>query len=336
MAELAKIVLLTCGGTIVSSGDDALQMTGYRIRDFGADALLRAVPQLGSLARIELHEVARIDSMSMTSEVWCDLGRAVAAACADPEVAGVVVTHGTDTMEESAWFTELVAATDKPVVFTGAMRPATALSAEGPLNLLNAVRVALDPAARGRGVLVAVNDVVVAARAAVKCNTTNVAAFRGRDRGPAAIIAGDSIAWLEPAAHHTTPAMDLAAFSAAVAQKRLPRVDILYAHADDDGVLVRAAVAAGARGIVVAGMGNGSLHERMDEALAEAAQQGVIVVRASRVEGGVVTNGLAEWQERNYIPAGTLSPQKARVVTQLALLEENASAQTVKAYFERL
>ena len=334
MAELPRIALFTCGGTIVSSGGDALQMTGYSLGGFSADDLLRSVPHLADIARIELHEAARIDSMSMTSEVWRNLAAGIRDALADPGVKGVVVTHGTDTMEETAWFTELVTDSEKPVVFTGAMRPATALCAEGPLNLLNAVRVALDPGARGRGALIAMNDVILTSRCAMKTNPTNVSAFTGVNAGPAGLIAGDAIVWLAPA--NRTPArFSLRKFSEAVASGRLPRADILYSHADDDGMLVRAAVAAGAKCIVHAGMGNGSIHERTDAALAEAAAAGVIVIRASRAPEGVVTPGIPEWQARGYVPAGTLSPQKARILALLTLLEHGSSVERMREAFAK-
>lgn len=332
--QLPKVRLLTCGGTIVSSGESASQMTGYRIKDFTVDALLAAVPGLAEVARIDVKEVARIDSMSMTSAVWKDLGRAIEEADADPDISGIVVTHGTDTMEETAWFTHLTMKTEKPAVFTGAMRPSTALSADGPLNLYNAVRIAVDPEAKGRGVLVALNDVVFGARSAMKVNPTNAAAFGGLAEGPAALVAGGSIVWFGRPAKpfgKETP-FKLETYSH---PRRLPRVDILYSHADDDGVLVRAAVDAGAEAIVHAGTGNGSIHAETEKALAEAAERGVFIIRASRVAGGSVTPGLAEWQERGYIPAGTLSPQKARILAMLALVTFGWNPEKMKEAFER-
>ena len=271
-AKLPKIVILGTGGTIVSSGDDPLMLTGYRIKGLNVETLLCAVPELQYFARIEAHQIANIDSSSMTFSIWLELGRAIEKAAADPDTAGIVVTHGTDTMEETAWFTHLTAKTQKPIVFTGAMRPATALSADGPLNLLNAVRIAADPKAAGRGVLVALNDVILSARDAMKISPTNAAAFGPNVQGPL-------------------------------------------------GLIVRAACAAGARAIVHAGTGNGSIHCCTDEALADAADAGVLIIRASRVTTGAVTTGLAEWQERGYVPAGTLTPQKARVLAQLVVAE---------------
>ncbi len=307
-----NVALFATGGTIVSSGESATQMTGYSIKDFRVDDLLKAVPALDEVANLDVTQVANIDSSSMTSRVWGDLARAIEAALSRDDTAGAVVTHGTDTLEETAYFLNLVLKTEKPVVLVGAMRPATALSADGPLNLLNAVRVACDPEARGRGVLVVLNDTVLAAREATKAHPTNVATFRGPD-------AGARIEWLSRSAkRHTTETPFAVSMLEGV--ERLPRVDIVYSHVDDDGLFVKAAVAAGARGIVHAGTGNGSIHSDTEPALFEAAREGVLVVRASRTGSGATVEGLDAWQRAGFIPSGTLNPQKARVLLQLALL----------------
>ena len=167
----SKVVILATGGTIVSSGASATQMTGYSIQGLGVEDLLLAVPMLADVADVEAARVSNIDSSSMTSEVWLKLANAVEEALRREDVSGVVITHGTDTMEETAFFLNLVVKSEKPVVLTGAMRPATALSAEGPLNLLNAVRIASDPKAAGRGVLIALNDVMaIGAMTALRAN----------------------------------------------------------------------------------------------------------------------------------------------------------------------
>ena len=209
------------------------------------------------------------------------------------------------------------------------MRPATALSADGPLNLYNAVRVASTPAAHKKGVLIVLNDLILDAREGTKTNPTNVATFFSRDFGAIGMIAGPRIEFFRcPSRAHTirTP------FSVENLPDELPRVDIVVSHADDDGVLVRAAVAAGARGIIHAGTGNGSVHGNTEEALMEASKSGVIVVRASRVGGGMTVEGLARWQEAGWIPSGSLLPWKARVLLQLALTRTDSPA-AVKEMF---
>ena len=306
----SKVVILATGGTIVSSGASATQMTGYSIQGLGVEDLLSAVPMLADVADVEAARVSNIDSSSMTSEVWLKLANAVEEALRREDVSGVVITHGTDTMEETAFFLNLVVKSEKPVVLTGAMRPATALSAEGPLNLLNAVRIAADPKAAGRGVLIALNDVIVSARDATKTHPTNVATFRGPDLGMLGMIAGTHIEWIARSEkpHGAATPFTLEALEARVAADgALPRVDIVYSHVDDDGVIVHA------------GTGNGSIHEKTEGALMEAAAHGVLVVRASRTPSGMTVEGLAEWQDAGFVPAGTLNPQKARVLAQLSL-----------------
>lgn len=323
MAQSAsKVVILATGGTIVSSGASATQMTGYSIQGLNVNDLLAAVPMLSDVADVEASQVSNIDSSSMTSAVWMKLARAVEDALAREDVAGVVITHGTDTMEETAWFLNLVVKSEKPVVLTGAMRPATALSAEGPLNLLNAVRIAADPNAAGRGVMIALNDTIVSARDATKMHPTNVATFRGPDLGMIGMIAGTHIEFIgrTDKPHTAATPFTLEALEAFVEKEgKLPRVDIVYSHVDDDGVMVKAALAAGARGIVHAGTGNGSIHEDTEGALFEAASSGVLVIRASRTGSGMCVEGLAEWQDAGFVPSGTLNPQKARVLAQLCL-----------------
>lgn len=295
----SKVVILATGGTIVSSGASATQMTGYSIQGLGVEDLLSAVPMLADVADVEAARVSNIDSSSMTSEVWLKLANAVEEALRREDVSGVVITHGTDTMEETAFFLNLVVKSEKPVVLTGAMRPATALSAEGPLNLLNAVRIAADPKAAGRGVLIALNDVIVSARDATKTHPTNVATFRGPDLGMLGMIAGTHIEWIARSEkpHGAATPFTLEALEARVAADgALPRVDIVHA-----------------------GTGNGSIHEKTVGALMEAAAHGVLVVRASRTPSGMTVEGLAEWQDAGFVPAGTLNPQKARVLAQLSL-----------------
>lgn len=324
MAQCAsKVVILATGGTIVSSGASATQMTGYSIQGLGVDDLLSAVPMLADAARVEAAQVSNIDSSSMTSKVWMTLARAVQDALDREDVSGVVITHGTDTMEETAWFLNLVLKSEKPVVLTGAMRPATALSAEGPLNLLNAVRIAADPRAAGRGVMIALNDVIVSARDATKTHPTNVATFRGPDLGMIGMIAGthvdSSAAAIKP--HTAETPFTLEALEAHVkAHGALPRRRHRVFPRRRRRRHGEGCIGCGAAGIVHAGTGNGSIHEAALPALHEAAAAGVLVIRASRTGSGMTVEGLAEWQAAGFIPSGTLNPQKARVLVQLCLV----------------
>lgn len=314
MSQLPKVVIFATGGTIVSSGASAQQVTGYSIDKVKVSDLVDAVPALKDVARVSVEQISNIDSSSMTSSVWMRLAERIEALAADPEVAGFVVTHGTDTMEETGYFLHLVIKTEKPVVMTGAMRPASALSADGPFNLYDAVRVAVHHEAAGKGVLIVMNDRIYSARTSGKVHPTNCDAFGSFDYGCLGLIAGDRIDFMQaPVKKHTTQTL----FS--LPKAALPRVDIVTSHADDDGVLIRASIAAGAKGIVHAGTGNGSIHESAEPWLFDAAEKGLIVVRASRLGSGCVTEGLEKWQKAGFIPAGTLPPQKARILLQLIL-----------------
>ncbi len=329
MKTLPKVVVLSTGGTIVSSGTCSTQLTGYSITNFTVDQLLSCVPELNDIARIETLSVSNIDSSSMTSLIWEQLVQAVTHAATDPDVAGIVVTHGTDTMDETAFFLNLVLKTEKPVILTGAMRPATAISADGPINLLNAVRVAAHPESRGKGVLIVLNDKILSARDAIKTDPTNASTFASPEFGTMGLIAGEDISFFHlPYRRHTTKSQ----FNCPALP--LPRVDIIFSHVDDDDVMVRAALLAHASGIVHVGTGNGSIHCHTEQALIEAARNGVLVVRASRTYRGNVVNGLQRWQEASIIPAGTLPAQKARILLQLALAHGMDAHSTLQAFHE--
>lgn len=324
-----RIVILATGGTIVSSGSSSTQLTGYSITDYRAQDLLDAVPELNAYAEIDLETVSNIDSSSMNSTIWVTLARRAQALCDDPSVSGIVITHGTDTMEETAYFLHLTVHTDKPIVLTGAMRPSTAISADGPLNLLNAVRTATCPSAKNKGVLVVLNDRILGARDVTKTDPTNVATFAHQDFGVLGLIAGEHIEFFRtPIRRHTLHS------EFTVPALPLPRVDIIVSHADDDGLLAQASVAAGARGIIHAGTGNGSISKPMEPALVEAARKGVCVIRASRVSGGMVVEGHDRWQDAGFIPSGTLSAVKSRILLQVALAHQKKPTDLLRIFSE--
>jgi L-asparaginase len=235
---------------------------------------------------------------------------------ADPDVDGVVITHGTDTMEETAFFLNLVVKSKKPVVLVGSMRPATGISADGPANLDNAVSVAASPGARGRGVLVVMNDEIHSGRNVIKTNTTNLETFDSPNRGSAGTVNSGTINWFEPIdkRHTTDSEFDVKGMDA------LPRVDIIYAHSNMDAKLINAALAAGAKGIVVAGVGDGNMSKTALDALAAAAKKGTLVVRSTRVPSGIVMrNAEVKDDELGFVVSNELKPGKARALAQLAL-----------------
>jgi L-asparaginase len=311
---LPRIRVLATGGTI--AGAQTSGSRSYQAAAFSIEALVGAVPQLATLARLEVEQVAALGSQDMNEAVWLKLATRTAAALADPEVAAVVITHGTDTMEETGYFLNLVVHSAKPVVLVGAMRPATEISADGPMNLYNAVAVAAHPDARGRGVLVVANDEIHFAREVSKTNTTQVGTFRATDRGLAGLVhAGRLHLYAPPVRRHTT-ASEFSVDATTV----LPRVDIVYAYAGMGRELIDAAVHAGAKGLVIAGVGDGNLNAAALSAAAAAARAGVAIVRSSRTGGGVVERNLeVNDDELGFIAADELNPQKARVLLMLGL-----------------
>ncbi|MFL6627321.1 MAG: asparaginase [Vitreoscilla sp.] len=303
------VVILATGGTIAGTAAAATDTTGYRAGALGVEALVAGVPALAD-HRLEAEAVAAIDSKDMDEATWLRLAQRAAHHLARPEVAGIVVTHGTDTLEETAYFLHRVLAPAKPLVLTAAMRPASALSADGPANLLDAVTLAEAPGVRGVSVVFA-----GAAWAAVglrKVHTLQTVAFAGSDCGPLARLEGGVVrqfrAWPEGAA--------LGLERIAADPATWPRVEIVMNHAGADGRIVDDAVIAGTGGIVVAGTGHGTVSERMAAALARARGEGVRVVRASRCVFGPVLPRDASDDEA----AGELSAVQARVELQLALL----------------
>lgn len=314
-ADLPGVKILATGGTIAGAAASNTQMTGYKAGALAIQTLIDAVPAIKEIADVSGEQIVKISSNNMTDEILLKLAKRCNELLKDPKVKGIVITHGTDTMEETAYFLNLTVKSDKPVVLVGAMRPATAMSADGPVNLLNAVKVAIDDESVGKGVLIAMNDTINGARDVTKTNTTNVATFKSPEIGVLGLIsAGEPQYFSQSTKLHTSKSeFDVANLT------KLPRVDIVYSHVNDDRVMADAAVAAGAKGIIHAGTGNGSIHEGCDAALADAVKKGVVVVRSSRVGSGVTTKSIQKWTDLGYLEGNTLNPQKARILLQLAL-----------------
>ena len=308
-SPMPLVVILATGGTIAGTAAAATDTSGYRAGALGVEALIAAVPALAE-HRLESESVAAIDSKDMDVATWQRLAQRAAHHLARPEVAGIVVTHGTDTLEETAYFLQRVLAPSKPVMLTAAMRPASALSADGPANLLDAVTVAGTPGARGVGLVFA--GAVWAAVGLRKVHTLQTGAFAGSDCGPIARLEGGVLRTFRD--WPRGEALGLARIAAAA--DAWPRVEIVLNHSGADGRLVDAVVASGARGIVVAGTGHGTLSKRLEEALARARDAGVRVARASRCAFGPVLPR----DEADVEASGELSAVQARVELQLALL----------------
>ncbi|VDZ64731.1 L-asparaginase 2 precursor [Serratia odorifera] len=275
---LPSITILATGGTIAGGGESATQ-SSYTAGKLGVDALLSAVPQLKQLANVQGEQLVSIGSQDMNDQVWLTLAKKINADCAKTD--GFVITHGTDTLEETAYFLDLTVKCDKPVVMVGAMRPATAMSADGPFNLYNAVLTAADPQSANRGVLVAMNETVLDARDASKTSTTAVQAFQSPNFGPLGYIHNGKIDYQRtPQRKHTTATpFDVSKLDT------LPKVGIIYNYANASDAPAKALIAEGYQGIISAGVGNGNLYKTVFDTLASAAHHGVAVVRASRVPG---------------------------------------------------
>lgn len=318
---LPSVTILATGGTIAGGGESATK-SNYQAGQLGVEALVSAVPQLKEVADVQGEQIVNIGSQDMNDEVWLTLAKKINADCGKTD--GFVITHGTDTLEETAYFLDLTVKCDKPVVMVGAMRPATAMSADGPFNLYNAVVTAADKQSAGRGVLVAMNDSVLDARDVTKTSTTAVQTFQSPNYGPLGSIHNGKVDYQRmPQRKHTraTP-FDVSKLDA------LPKVGIVYSYANASDAPAKALIEDGYQGIVSAGVGNGNLYKTLFDTLATAAHQGVVVVRSSRVPTGATTEN-AEIDDAKYgfVAAGTLNPQKARILLQLALTQTRDAAQ---------
>lgn len=328
--ELPRIHVLATGGTIAGAQASASHY-GYTSGQYDVEALLRAVPALDRLAVLTGEQVVNIGSQDMNDAVWLGLARRVDAALADAGIAGVLITHGTDTLEETSYFLSLVTRSEKPVVMVGAMRPANALSADGPGNLYNGLAVATDPRARGKGALVVLNDTIHYARNVVKTDTTSVQTFRSINRGPAGVVHAGQVEWFEPMDRRLGEASEFSLDG----RETLPRVDVLYAHAGMSADLIDAAVGRGAEGIVVAGVGDGNMTAPALDALTRAAKAGVVVVRSTRLPSGIVLrNNEVDDDERGFVVSGELNPAKSRVLLKLALTRTRDPGRIQQMFYE--
>jgi L-asparaginase len=323
-----NVVILATGGTIAGAAATGTQ-AGYTSGAVGIDTMIAGVPGITDLASIKGEQISNVGSQDMSFDILLKLARRINELAQSPDVNGIVVTHGTDTMEESAFFLNLTVKTDKPVVMVGSMRPSTAVSADGPLNLYNAVGVAADPNARGRGVLVVMNDWIHGAHSLTKTSTTAVQTFMSPLRGLVGVANyGKNDFYTTPEWRHTTKSeFDVAKVSS------LPRVDIIFAAADSSPDLIDAAAANGARGIVIAGVGNGNMNQASVTAAEAAARKGVVVVRSSRVATGAVGRNVELNDDKlGFIASDELNPQKARILLALALLRQR-SPQEIQELF---
>jgi len=327
-ARKPNIVILATGGTIAGAAATGTQ-AGYTPGAVGIDTMVAGVPGITDLASIKGEQISNVGSQDMSFQILLTLAKRINELAKSPGVDGFVITHGTDTMEESAFFLNLTVKTDKPVVMVGSMRPSTAVSADGPLNLYNAVGVAADPQAKGRGVLVVMNDWIHGAHSLTKTSTTAVQTFMSPVRGLVGTANyGKNDFYTTPQWKHTTQTeFDISQVT------QIPRVDLIMAYLDMPGDPIDAAVAAGAKGIVIAGVGNGNMTKAAVTAAANAVKKGVVVVRSSRVvTGNVGRNVELNDDQLGFIASDELNPQKSRILLSLALLKPHTPAQVQEMF----
>lgn len=324
-----NITILATGGTIAGAGESSVK-SSYSAGAVTVDKLLAAVPDINNMAVIKGEQISNIGSQEMNNKVWLKLAKRVNELLKKDDVDGVVITHGTDTMEATSYFLNLTVKSKKPIVFVGAMRSGSSMSADGPLNLYNAVSVATSEKSMDKGVLVVMNDEIHSSREVTKTNTSAVNAFDSVNTGKiGTVYYGNVNYYMTPTRKNTIDSeFDIEKIES------LPRVDIVYGHANDTDAFVNAAVQAGAKGIIHAGMGNGNLFPLTQEALAKASKKGVIVARSSRVGTGRTNlHGEVDDEKYGFIATDNLNAQKARILLMLGLTKTNDKEKLQEMYF---
>lgn len=319
--RLPHVVLLSMGGTIASRGDTRLNVSNYGGKGFRVDPedWVKDLPDVSLYARVTTEDFRQPEGVTggMTVADWYKVAQRLQELAGDDSVDGVVVTHGTNTMAETAYFMDLVVNIRKPVVFVGSQRPWTGLSGDGPLNLLNAVRVAATPEAGGKGVLHAMNQFINPARDVTKTSAYRVETFKSTDLGAIGVADPDIVKFYSaPLRRHTYQSE----FNIAKLPATLPAVEIVYAYTEPPGYLIDALVEHGVKGIVVDGTGAGSPGGDQVEAIKRAQAKGVVVVATARTRGGRVQDTIRR-REASIVPGDNLPPEKARTLLQLALTQ---------------
>ncbi|MFY0601606.1 MAG: asparaginase [Cyclobacteriaceae bacterium] len=327
--KLPSVKILATGGTIAGSASSATS-SSYAAGQVGIQTMINAVPGIKEIANVSGEQVSNVGSQDMTIDIWLKLANRINELLASDDVDGIVITHGTDTQEETAYFLSLVVKSDKPVVTTGSMRSSTSISAEGPLNLYNAVAIAASPEAKGKGVMVSLNDQIHGARDVSKMNTTNVNSFVSPIKGVlGGVFYGRLGFFREP-----TTKLGLQSEFSVDGVKELPRVDIIYGCADMSPDLIDMLVNAGAKGIVIAGVGNGNMNTATLNAAKKASEKGVIVVRSTKAATGWVLRD-NEFKDADYgtIAGHDLGPVKSRILLMLTLMKERSLEEIQEIFY---
>ncbi|SDZ28384.1 asparaginase [Pseudomonas sp. NFIX28] len=329
--KLANVVVLATGGTIAGAGASAANSATYQAAKVGIEQLIAGIPELSQVANVRGEQVMQIASESITNENLLQLGRRVAELADSKDVDGIVITHGTDTLEETAYFLNLVEKTDKPIVVVGSMRPGTAMSADGMLNLYNAVAVAGSKEAHGKGVLVTMNDEIQSGRDVSKMINIKTEAFKSQWGPLGMVVEGKSYWFRLPAKRHTVGSeFDIKTI------KSLPDVEIAYGYGNVSDTAYKALAQSGAKAIIHAGTGNGSVSSRVVPALQELRKNGVQIIRSSHVNAGgfVLRNAEQPDDKYDWVVANDLNPQKARILAMVALTKTQDSKELQRMFWE--
>ncbi|MBO6082028.1 MAG: L-asparaginase 2 [Bacteroidales bacterium] len=324
-----KVRIIATGGTIAGISQSAAS-TVYKPGQVGIQTLIEAVPQILDLADISGEQLVNIGSQDMNDAVWLRLAKRINELLDDDDCDAVVVTHGTDTMEETAYFLNLTIKSDKPVILVGSMRPSNALSADGPANLYNAVATAISPQSRGMGVLCCMNNQLLDAKTVIKTHTLDSDTFKG---GPSGILGyvhnGEAFYLQRPVNKHTVQtAFDVSDL------EELPKVGIVYGYANASPLPLQAFVDAGFDGVVLAGVGDGNIYKDVFDAAVKAQKKGVQIVRSSRCSAGPTSlDGEVDDAKYHFVASLDLNPQKARVLLMLALTKTR-DWKRIQQYFE--
>ncbi|QAX85926.1 L-asparaginase [Pseudomonas sp. DTU12.3] len=330
-AKLANVVVLATGGTIAGAGASAANSATYQAAKVGIEQLIAGIPELNKLANVRGEQVMQIASESITNDNLLQLGRRVAELADSKDVDGIVITHGTDTLEETAYFLNLVEKTDKPIIVVGSMRPGTAMSADGMLNLYNAVAVASSKDARGKGVLVTMNDEIQSGRDVSKMINIKTEAFKSAWGPLGMVVEGKSYWFRLPAKRHTMDSeFDIKNI------KSLPDVEIAYSYGNVSDTAYKALAQSGAKAIIHAGTGNGSVSSRVVPTLQALRKDGVQIIRSSHVNAGgfVLRNAEQPDDKYDWVVAHDLNPQKARILAMVALTKTNDSKELQRMFWE--
>lgn len=314
-AKKPNIVIIGTGGTIAGAGASSVNTGDYDSAKVAVDKIIAAVPEMKEVANVKGEQIFQIGSESFNDERILKLAKRISELVKQPDVDAVMVTHGTDTIEETSYFLNLTLKTDKPVVIVGAMRPGTALSADGPLNLYNAAVTAASPDSKGKGVLVVMNDEIHSARDVSKTNALKVETFRSLYGPLGVVVESKPYYYRLPARPHTTATeFDIDQITS------LPKVDVFYAHTSMDPKILEAITSNGSKALIYGGTGNGSVADYMEEPLKAVRKKRVVVVRVTRTGSGLtVHNGEEKDDENDWIVGADQTPQKARILTSLAL-----------------